>query len=449
MKLKTLSLALAGTCAALGLSAASAADYLIGTNNGQNRSLASEIARAGGTLEKTFPFGLAIASSDNPMFADNLYDISNVQFVAEDTGFDVHYGERVAVGDFANPPASGDDDFFFDLQWGHKYVSAAEAWNKGVRGAGVTVAVLDGGFDVTQPDLSPNIVDTADMTGQGLAYCPSTPADPFSHGSHVAGTIAAADNAFGTIGVAPEASLMLVKVLNDVPLQGGGCTGSGSFANIIEGIVYATDNYADVINMSLGATIARQGLGGINADLSALQNAVNKAITYAHQNGTTVIVSAGNDAQDLDGGDRSAVRFNTGMSHAVGISALAPSGFYLNPDQDLELASYSNYGTSMVDFGAPGGDIGYPGDELCTVAGITAPCFVMDLVFSVGNGGWYWSAGTSMSSPHAAGIAALIISETGDSTPSHVIREMRRRAVENGKPGRDDDNGHGIANSGH
>ena len=129
------------------------------------------------------------------------------------------------------------------------------------------------------------------------------------------------------IGVAPEAHLLLVKVLQDVPPS---CSGSGSFADIIEGIVYATDAGADVINMSLGASIPRIGNKGANKFISELQNAVNKAITYAYQNGTTVIVSAGNAGTDLDGGDRSAVRFNTQMSHAVGISALAPLALIMN-----------------------------------------------------------------------------------------------------------------------
>lgn len=432
-------------------SAANAADYLIGVHGNHQSDLWEKVAAAGGTLQKTYPFGLAVASSDDPAFADKLYDLATVQFVAEDVGFDVHYSEHKVDADAGFPPNSGDDDFLFDLQWGHNYVGAQQAWDAGYRGQGVTVAILDGGFDIDHPDLAPNIVLTQDFTGQGVQYAC---ADTFSHGSHTAGTVGAADNGIGTIGVAPEASLMLVKVLAETAT----CSGSGSFADVIDGIIFATENGADVINMSLGATIARQGQGGANADISALQNAVNKAITYAYQNGTTVIVSAGNDAADLDGGDKGAVRFNTGMSHAVGISAHGPYLWAQNPNQGIDLAYYSNYGTSMVDFGAPGGDatnffedIGDDGvlNNLCTVIGITRPCYVFDMVMSVGNNGWYWSQGTSMSSPHAAGVAALIISETGDSTPSHVIRELRRRATDEGKPGRDDDYGHGLANSGH
>ena len=112
--------------------------------------------------------------------------------------------------------------------------------------------------------------------------------------------------------------------------------------------------------------------------------------------------------------------------------------------------TYTNYGTSMVDFSGPGGDTAYPGEENCTVAGLTRPCWVFDLVFSTGNNGWYWSAGTSMAAPHAAGVAALIISEHGgDMTPAQVERELRSRAIDAGKPGTDDVHGRGAVHSGH
>ncbi|MDH3933008.1 MAG: S8 family serine peptidase, partial [Chromatiales bacterium] len=107
-------------------------------------------------------------------------------------------------------------------------------------------------------------------------------------------------------------------------------------------------------------------------------------------------------------------------------------------------ASYTNYGTSQVEFSAPGGGYDYPGNEGCVVAGIARPCWVFDLVFSTGNGAWYWSGGTSMAAPHAAGVAALIISENGgDMKPAQVEAQMRMRGIDLGKPGADDFFGRG------
>lgn len=321
-------------------------------------------------------------------------------------------------------------------------MGAQQAWAAGVTGHGVRVAVLDGGFDLDHPDLAPNInmALSKDMTGEGLEY---TLSDTFSHGSHVAGTIAAADNGFGTIGIAPSAELILVKVLGD--------EGSGSFGDVIAGIYHAASVDADVINMSLGAMIPRQGgnypseYPGDARYVSQLANAVGKAITYATQQGTTVIVSAGNDGLDLNG-DGGMVRFNTGMPNAIGISAAAPMNWAGDVDgrDTLYPASYTNYGTSMVEFAAPGGDWVYPGEESCTVAGLQRPCWVFDLVFSTGNNGWYWSAGTSMAAPHAAGIAALIISKNGGKmSPTQVVAAMRKVGLDLGKPGADDFFGRG------
>lgn len=435
MKLKQLSAALAGACAMF--ATANAENYVIMANgNSLPGDLYDKVFAAGGTLEQSYPFGIAVASSFDADFADKLFESANVKEVLLDVGFDVEYNIESVDADAGMPPNSGDDDFFFDLQWGHNYVGAQESWDAGHRGAGVRVAVLDGGFDLTHPDLAPNINLglSADFTGEGLQY---TLPDPFSHGSHTAGTIGAADNGFGTIGVAPDAELVLVKVLGDA--------GSGSFADVIAGIYHASDVGADVINMSLGTMIPRQVEG-----VTQLAVAVNRAITHAHQNGTVVVVSGGNDASDLDG-DGSVVRFNTSSSHAVGISALTTLNWASDPENaDLVPASYTNYGTSMIDFSAPGGSVDYPGNEGCVVAGLARPCWVFDLVFSTGNGGWYWSAGTSMAAPHAAGVAALIISENGgDMNPAHVIKEMRLRGVEGGKKGRDDFFGHGVANTGH
>jgi subtilisin family serine protease len=394
--------------------------------------LEADIAKAGGVITRRLPqIGMLVVSAPD---GAALSRVSGAKYVMSNLTVQWVDPTRVVEADFANPPFSGDDDFFFDLQWGHTAVKATDAWNAGFRGQGVRVAVLDGGFDLDHPDLAPNInyALSMDFTGEGLQY---TLADTFSHGSHTAGTIGAADNAFGTIGVAPEAELVLVKVLGDA--------GSGSFADVISGIVHAADVNADIINMSLGATLTQNGgcddTGCWTArEAAELKVAMQRAVTYAHQSGTLVIASAGNDGRDGDK-DKATLHLPSDLAHVVSISATAPQGWALDPaNAFLDFpASYTNYGRSVIDFAAPGGDFVLPGEDVCFVGGIAQLCWVLDLVFSTGNGGWYWSAGTSMAAPHAAGVAALILSEKGSLNPAQLEAFLRGYSADLGQPGND------------
>lgn len=411
--------------------------------------LVKGLASAKGSLVSTIPeIGLAVATSDDPDFLKNASKIKGVQSVvpnlttqwldpdAKMVSFDADYG---------NPPASGDDDFLFDLQWGHDAIDAPEAWDTGAKGAGARVGVLDTGFDLTHPDLAPNInvgLSANFVDGEDLQY--AIP-DAFSHGSHTAGTIAAADNAFGTIGVAPEAELVLIKVLSDA--------GSGSFGDIISGIIYSALVGCDVINMSIGATLEKSGIPGeyTAREVAELKNALGRAVTYAYQNGTTVITSAGNESTDYDH-SADLIHLPSGVAHAISISATSPIGWAVDPSTNLDVfASYSNYGQSAIDFAAPGGDWSYyyvVGLSECNVIGIPNYCYYFDFVLSTGNGGWFWSAGTSMAAPHATGVAALIIGKNGGSMePAQVKAAMRASADDLGKPGRDDFYGQGRVNA--
>ncbi len=408
--------------------------YLIVANgNSLPNNIQALVNAAGGTITNTIPqIGVAVAVSSNPNFSSQ---VRGVRAVIPNITVDFGGPEnRVALtDDVGSPPNSGADDPRFDLQWGADAVNAPEAWAAGVRGAGVRVAVLDGGFSVTHPDLAANInlALSADFTGEGLAYGPNSddPTGIFSHGMHVAGTIGAVDNTIGVIGIAPEVELVLVKVLFNY--------GSGTFEDVAEGILYAASIDADVINMSLGAVLPKSGIPGeiTASEVSELRHLMDRAVTYAYQMGTTVIVSAGNDAIDRDH-DGNLVVIPGDSPHAIQISATAPVGWALDPGNVFldNLASYSNYGRSRIDFGAPGGDFVYPGNENCLVAGLVRPCWVFDMVFSTGavvgsSAYYYWSAGTSMAAPHAAAIAALIIGENGGSMhPAQVAAEMARRA---------------------
>ena len=427
---------------------------IMANSNSLPNGLEQRVNAAGGTITRLIPeIGLAVATSSNPNFASAVSRIPGVQTAMPNVTLQwIDPTHQVAIewttASVGNPPFSGSADLFFDLQWGHAAIEAPAAWAVGARGAGARVAVLDNGFDLTHPDLVPNInfeLSQNFVEGESLQY--GLPG-PFSHGSHVAGTIAAAQNDFGTIGVAPDAELVLVKVLGDA--------GSGTFADVISGIVYAANVDADVINMSLGATLPKRGIydddgnrvAGAN-EVAALLTAISRATTYAYQQGTTVISSAGNSGLNSNQ-TADLVHIPSQSTHVISISATAPIGWATDPlNIDLDnLASYSNYGLSHIAFAAPGGDFVYPGNEACVVAGLSRPCWVFDLVFSTGNQSWYWSAGTSMASPHAAGVAALIIGANGGPMhPAQVEAALRASADDLGQPGKDAFYGHGRVNA--
>lgn len=430
---------------------------------GQVNSLKGELT---GLMEEV---GIATVSSTDPNFAQKASKIAGVSAVIRDLDVqwfdpaDQKIVEFDAEAMYGNPPFSGDDDRYFDLQWGHDAVNAPEAWNAGARGKGVRVAVLDSGFDLDHADLAPNIdrgASASFVPGETLAYAlPGVG----SHGSHTAGTIAAADNGIGIIGVAPEAELILVKVLRD--------SGSGSFSWMLQGILHATNQGADVINMSLGASLPRNGKylndNGTPDDPSddfvindakatqELINAITKVTNYATQQGVTIIASAGNSSNNGNK-DKSLVHIPSGAPSVISISATAPQGWALSPlTANLDhVASYTNYGTSDVDFAAPGGDYQYPGNEIATIGGVRQYVYVFDFVFSAGSNltpgrsSYYWSVGTSMAGPHAAGVAALIVGQNGgDMDPAKVKAAMRASADDLGKPGRDPFYGYGRVNA--
>jgi subtilisin family serine protease len=420
--------------------------------------LEAQVAAAGGTLQRVMPeVGLAVVKANMPGFAEKAAAITGIRSVLPDLHLQWIPTEDQLDDSYLvqSPPFTTDDDPFFNLQWGHSAIDAPEAWAAGYKGEGAVVAVLDTGFDTDHPDLDENVLHGLSMSfvpGESVVFDPALRGSNSSHGSHVAGTIAAADNGVGIIGVAPESKLMLVKVLSD--------KGSGAFSWIINGIVYAANNDADVINMSLGAALPRDGRF-VNKDgsitkipsnlITDLTVVLQRAITYASQKGALVIAAAGNAANDGQS-DGSRIYVPSDMASVLSISATGPIGWIMNPATDLDvLASYSNYG-NKVDFAAPGGnfDLFYQiGRQTCDAPVLPGrPCYAYDMVFSLANNGWSWSAGTSMASPHAAGVAALVYGKLGaNANPAQVTAVMKQSADDIFATGHDPLSGNGRVNA--
>lgn len=438
-------------------------DYIVSNRGALNKDFAATVAKNGDTLKRFFPdAGFAVVTTDDP---DAYKGVAST--VVRDITVD--WLEPVETAQFegnANPPSSGDDDPLFDLLWGLDAVNAPEAWNAGSRGDGVRVAVLDSGIDADHPDLEANLnkaLSTSFVAGEGYAI--DLPPGAFNHGTHVAGTVAALDNDIGVVGVAPDAEIVAVKVLSEK-------TGGGSFAGVISGIVYAASPTvdSDIINMSLGGTLPKNGYTYKDAngntvkvganEVADLLTALSRATNYAYQQGTTVIASAGNNARNAEQ-DKATVSVPGASTNVLTISATGPEGWALDQNTDLDTpAFYTNYGQSLIDFAAPGGDVDFdlrPGGTAnianwprCTVGGVTNYCYIFDLVLSTINGSYGWAAGTSMAAPHASGIAALIIAENGgDMKPAQVEQVLRERADDLGKPGKDDFYGLGRVSSGY
>ncbi|MGH3665947.1 MAG: S8 family serine peptidase, partial [Egibacteraceae bacterium] len=195
----------------------------------------------------------------------------------------------------AGAQTAAPSDEYWDLQWGPRQVRADQAWATST-GAGTTIAVVDSGIDLDHPDLAAKIVGGNTFIDCGPSGCgngdwesggPAAGAgDP--HGTHVAGSAAAiTDNGTGIAGVAPDANLLAVKALGEE---------GGSFEDIAYGIRWATDNGADVVNLSLGALPGVQALV-----ITGLVSDVQDAIAYANSKDVVVVAAAGNDFASICG----------------------------------------------------------------------------------------------------------------------------------------------------
>lgn len=305
----------------------------------------------------------------------------------------------------SEPPPLADVPYYGAARdWGLNASGAPESWSAGHSGQGVTVAVIDTGADLdhseladalwTNPDEVPNngrdddhngYVD--DVHGWDFVHRDGNPHDQNGHGTHVASVIVGARDGVGSTGVAYGAELMV--------LQGLGADGVGSTRQLAEAVRYAVDNGADIINMSLGG---------------AASTALRAAIAYAAEHDVLVVAAAGNDGADQPD---SPAALSAQMENVVSVGAVDRSG---------ETASFSNQvGSSRaVQLLAPGVRI-----------------------YGAVPGGYAYYTGTSMATPHVAGVAALALSARPELSAAQ-LRDLLVQGVEASPPG---DNTAGVLNA--
>jgi thermitase len=269
-----------------------------------------------------------------------------------------------AEPDFVAEAMGNPDDPLFGNQWGMVTVQAAQAWNVTTGSSDITIAILDTGVDLDHPDLASKIISNINFSGS------NTTDDVYGHGTHVAGIAAAiTNNGIGVAGLGYSCNIMNVKVLGD--------NGAGTYSAIAVGIIWAADNGAQIINLSLGGSDAS----------STLEDAIN----YAWSKGVVVVAAAGNNGNTVP------------VYPAYYANCIAVAATDANDEKPL----WSNYG-DWVDIAAPGRDI----------------------YSTLKDGSYGYKSGTSMSTPHVAGLAALVFTTVSDTNGDGKLNDEVRSRIE-------------------
>jgi subtilisin family serine protease len=408
-----------------------AVSYLVLAPEGAGTALAAErVAAAGGTVIAAYDqIDVLVARSANPAF-DSAVAGQGVESVASTAGLGtlLDSGETVEA---AAPTATGDPtaEPLWGLQWDMAQIHVPEAHAVTTGSPDIVVGVLDTGISSTHPDLAAQIersksasciggvVDTSEA-----AWNPTTS----DHGTHVAGTIAAAINGVGVAGVAPGVRLASVKVVTDAGFiypEAALC-----------GFLWAADHGMRITNNSY---FIDPWQFNCRNDLRQrpVWQAVQRAIRYSQDRGVLNFASAGNINADLqhpgvdsgspnDGSGPVETRTLTNAclvlpAEAPGVVTVSAVGI------ERRKSYYSSYGLGVVDVTAPGGDTRQPDPSVATTANA-----VLSTTFNTTTrtNGWGYKQGTSMASPHGAGVAALALSAHPGLAPADLAALLEQTA---------------------
>ena len=410
------------------------------------RDAESTIMRAGGSVVYQYPeIGVVIAKSEIASFRDNLLKDNRIENAAATDRFATRLpdeqssAEGPPPGDLPNSPAS-DTDSLSPLQWDMRQIHTPEAHAITGGSPAVLVGDIDTGIDFNHPDLKQNIDVAKSVNCVSGTPVPGLAAqDDNGHGTHTAGTIAAAANGFGIVGVAPNVKIAGIKA--------GDAAGFFFPEAVICASVWAGTHHVDVTNNSY---FADPFLFNCRNDpvQHAIWKAEQRAIQFAQQNGVTVVAAMGNESEDLAHPTVDAtspdnttpvtrqvtnacVVIPVEIPRVIGVTAVGnarqtdsnrnPTGGYLK-------SFYSNVGVGVTQVTAPGGDSVFgrtaeapngrvlstwPPDKPCTrsVKESSSDPSEPTVVYC-------YLQGTSMASPHVAGVAALIVSRFGNAESS-------------------------------
>ncbi len=313
---------------------------------------------------------------------------------------EVEYAEPNYYRSFNSIP----NDEFYHLQWNFPLINLPDAWDLST-GSGVTVAVVDSGVNPFGFDSFGRFSVNRILPGHNAIWRLPGGIDFNGHGTHVAGTIGQeTNNTEGVAGIAYNAKILPVKVMSFL--------GFGLDSWIIRGIRWAADNGADIINLSIG--------GGGHS------KALEDAVDYAYEKGVTLVAASGNDGTDE-------VDYPAAFENCIAVGAIR---------YDKEKTDYSNYGEDL-DLVAPGGDLTVDQNGDDNGDGIYQETFRF-----LGIGWDYrYFTGTSMASPHVAGVAALIKSLHPEYGPDEIRQVLQDTAEDLGNPGWDERYGYGLVDA--
>jgi subtilisin family serine protease len=397
---------------------------------------AGMIEEAGGTLVHSYDaIGVAIAESTSSSFSSKLQADNKVDGVSSTAAFGVKVESDFAdagppPGDLPNAPVDDTLEPLWSLQWDMRQIHVPEAHEITGGSPSIVVGDIDTGLDFTHPDIAPNYDAANSVDCSSGAPTPLLPGnDHVGHGTHTAGTIAAAANGIGIVGVAPNVKIAGIKSSND----------DGFFfpEMVICSFMWAGSHGIDVTNNSYFADPWLFNCRN-DAEQRAIWKAEQRAIRYAMQQGVVVVASNGNENQDLSKQNvddispdfppgsaierevtNACVRIPVEIPGVIGVSANGNL---------LQKSYYSDYGVGVTQVVAPGGDRRFqltaeaPNGRVLSTwpAALAAPSPL--IIQDPGNpGAWYaYLQGTSMAGPHVAGVAALVMSQFGEISPGRV-----------------------------